>query len=76
MDGILKASPSALMVGLSIMEALPEEIEKVDMSRGQREDLQEKLREVTGHVTQVGATTTTTPAAAMQLFLLFHLWPY
>jgi len=55
LDGILTTPPSALMVGLGLMEAIPEEIDKVDMTKGQRDDLQEALREVTGNVIQVRA---------------------
>lgn len=42
-----------MILGLLIVRSLPEEVEKVDMSRLRRDELQGKLREVAPTIMQV-----------------------
>jgi hypothetical protein len=54
-EGVTEADAGALIIGLALLKSLPEETDKVDMSRGRREELQTQMRQCAANILQVGA---------------------
>lgn len=54
METLSTADAGVVTLGLLIVKSLPEEVEKVDMSRQRRDELQGQLREVAPNIIKVG----------------------